>query len=323
MYELIKKTSPKVLACFCVYNEESKILQAISQMQKQTYTNLEIAVFDNCSTDGTKELIDMIKQQNFIVFKSSKNKGYWSNFVRMHEYVVSRKDCEYFLYADVDDLYHEDYITELVAILERQPMAVGGVPSFIMNHTTLEEVVFFGQHCSYEILSQNISRFSKAFKIINDTSLQFCMIWRSLLRRSFVETISTNQLFIGVEEFLPVLALYLGGIVTISQELHVKYQVQAPLSDRKIDIDPTVFSMPSFSKKWRVFIFDAIYTFNLKKLSLYEKMQIIFLLFYRVFMKYKLVNTVQLIKSSKNPIARLIIIMYQPVKKIKRLLVGG
>ena len=45
-----------------VYNEAAFIAESLSSLQKQTYPNLRIVVFDNASTDGTETIAKEIAQ---------------------------------------------------------------------------------------------------------------------------------------------------------------------------------------------------------------------------------------------------------------------
>jgi glycosyltransferase involved in cell wall biosynthesis len=318
MGSAVEKSAPKVLACFFVYNEADKILHGIEQMRKQTYPFVEIAVFDNCSIDGTVELIEGLTDSNVTLFKNTENQGAFKNMMRVRAYALERKDCEYFLLADMDDWYHEDYLSELVELLEKNPKAVGAIPKLTMNHTILEEKVFKSQECSFDFLENKNSNFNKAFLSLNDVSLQTCMLIRSLLRRDHIDSIlCESPLFYGIDEFYAVLGIYLGGIVTTSKHLHVKEQSNAPLPERKLHSLEEAYDFSTFSKKWRTFNFNVKYTLGIKKLSLFAKVQIASLLFYRLFMKYTLVNTVEKIKGSNNLMARGIVAAYQPIKKLR------
>ena len=47
---------PKVSVGMPVYNGEKKLAKALESIINQTYTNIEIIISDNCSTDLTSEI---------------------------------------------------------------------------------------------------------------------------------------------------------------------------------------------------------------------------------------------------------------------------
>ena len=49
--------SPKVSVCIPVYNREDFIAEAIESVLSQTFTDFELIITDNCSTDKTPEII--------------------------------------------------------------------------------------------------------------------------------------------------------------------------------------------------------------------------------------------------------------------------
>lgn len=69
--------SPLVSILIPVYNRESFIEETIESAKRQTYGNIEIIVGDNCSTDGSWDIIcSMAKNDNRIMaFRNSTNLG--------------------------------------------------------------------------------------------------------------------------------------------------------------------------------------------------------------------------------------------------------
>lgn len=59
------------------YNAEKTILQAVNSVLAQTYSNLELLVIDDCSTDQTAKLVKAIseKDQRIRLFENDKNNG--------------------------------------------------------------------------------------------------------------------------------------------------------------------------------------------------------------------------------------------------------
>ncbi len=71
------KSSPKISVIMPCYNRESYISQAIESILYQTYTDFELIIIDDCSTDNTLKIVaSYAKQDNRIILvKKFKNSG--------------------------------------------------------------------------------------------------------------------------------------------------------------------------------------------------------------------------------------------------------
>ena len=58
-----------------VYNREKTIKKAIESVLEQTYTDLEVIIVDDCSTDKTIEVVESIADKRIRLVKSPKNGG--------------------------------------------------------------------------------------------------------------------------------------------------------------------------------------------------------------------------------------------------------
>ena len=57
------------------YNTSEYILDSIRSVQAQTYTNWELIIVDDCSTDDSVELIKSINDKRIILFQNEQNSG--------------------------------------------------------------------------------------------------------------------------------------------------------------------------------------------------------------------------------------------------------
>lgn len=98
-----------------VYNEEAYIEEAIDSILNQTYTNLELIVIDDGSTDTTLEIIMRKKSEDDrIVLITRKNKGLVTS---LNEGILIAKG-EYIARMDADDKSHLDRLEKQVAYME-------------------------------------------------------------------------------------------------------------------------------------------------------------------------------------------------------------
>ena len=74
--------SSKASIILCTYNEAKHIENAISELEKNI-TDLEIVIVDDCSSDGTIEIIKRLNQNNkYKVIYRKRSRSLASAFVR-------------------------------------------------------------------------------------------------------------------------------------------------------------------------------------------------------------------------------------------------
>lgn len=97
-----------------VYNRVNLIGETIDCALAQTYTNIEIIIVDNCSTDGTWELLEEYAQKfpRINIFRNSFNVGPVGNWKRCVE-LAKGEFCK-ILFSD--DLLSSNYIDECMKV---------------------------------------------------------------------------------------------------------------------------------------------------------------------------------------------------------------
>jgi len=85
MNNYVRKYSvkPLVSVIMTVFNEEKNIERALNSLLAQTYKNIEVIIFDDCSTDNTIEVIEEFFSKNkdlkYVLVKKDKNVGTYYN----------------------------------------------------------------------------------------------------------------------------------------------------------------------------------------------------------------------------------------------------
>jgi glycosyltransferase involved in cell wall biosynthesis len=69
------KNMPLVSVSMPVFNSERYIAEAIESILAQTYTNFELIIVDDGSSDRTREIIDQFTDQRIIKVYSDQNRG--------------------------------------------------------------------------------------------------------------------------------------------------------------------------------------------------------------------------------------------------------
>jgi glycosyltransferase involved in cell wall biosynthesis len=127
---MVKLSQPLVSIGVPVYNGENGLANALNSLLGQSYTNFEIIISDNCSTDRTPLICQEFttKDSRISYSRNEKNIGAIGNFNRL----VRLASGKYFMWAAHDDLREQSFITECVNKLEANPCAV-----LCQTHTSL------------------------------------------------------------------------------------------------------------------------------------------------------------------------------------------
>ena len=109
----IKTFNPKVSIIILSYNQAEYIKEAIRSALKQTYTNLEIIISDNGSTDNTKQIIKSFLDDDRIIFLDYKENQ--SISLRQNQ-AAQKASGEYISLLYADDFYLPTKIEHQVEI---------------------------------------------------------------------------------------------------------------------------------------------------------------------------------------------------------------
>lgn len=123
-------TSPLISIGLPVYNGKRFVAQAIEALLAQTYTNFELIISDNGSTDGTPEILRQYaaRDARIKLFLNAENRGGAWNF----QEVFTRSSGKYFRWAAYDDLCLPNHLEACLAPLEEHPSVVLCYPRSIV-----------------------------------------------------------------------------------------------------------------------------------------------------------------------------------------------
>jgi glycosyltransferase involved in cell wall biosynthesis len=105
-----------------VYNGKTYIRAAVNSLLVQTYTNFEMIISDNASTDSTEAICQEygVLDPRIRYVRHSQNQGPITNF----EFVLNEARGKYFMWAAHDDVWEPTYLQTLVDLLQRNPAAL-------------------------------------------------------------------------------------------------------------------------------------------------------------------------------------------------------
>jgi glycosyltransferase involved in cell wall biosynthesis len=112
-------TSPSLTIGMPIYNAERFLAKTLDSFLRQTFTNFELIISDNASTDGTEEICRKyaIRDKRIRYFRNEKNMGAGWNFRR----VYSMAKGKYYKQAAHDDFLEPTFLEECIAALEADP----------------------------------------------------------------------------------------------------------------------------------------------------------------------------------------------------------
>ncbi len=109
-----------------VYNEATRMVGCLEGLRAQTFTDYEVLIFDNASTDATGDIAQAFcaRDSRFRYFRQATNRGQAAN----HHDVMLAATSPYFHWRAADDSADLNYLEVLYGLLEENPskaLAVG------------------------------------------------------------------------------------------------------------------------------------------------------------------------------------------------------
>lgn len=149
---------PLISVLIPAYNVELFVEEALKSILDQTYSNLEIIVVDDCSTDGTYQLLLKLKAEDdrIKLFRNDKN----SKIVATLNLALSKANGTYIVRMDADDISLCDRIEKQYLFLQDNPQIdlVGTSATFINQQGVIvHNEDYLKQHEDLVVASNYIS----------------------------------------------------------------------------------------------------------------------------------------------------------------------
>jgi glycosyltransferase involved in cell wall biosynthesis len=115
-------STPLVSVGLFVYNGERFIEETLYSILNQTFSDFELIISDNASTDRTGEISQAFARRDSRIryYRSAKNMGAGRNIRRVYELATGK----YYKQAAADDLLEPDFLRCCVEVLENDPGCV-------------------------------------------------------------------------------------------------------------------------------------------------------------------------------------------------------
>lgn len=109
--------APRVSVCIPTYNRAHFLPDAIAGVLAQSYSDFELVISDNASTDHTAELLGRYRDPRLRVHRNATNIGLLGNFRRCFELARG----EYAVILGSDDYWDSALLARVVPLLEEDP----------------------------------------------------------------------------------------------------------------------------------------------------------------------------------------------------------
>lgn len=137
-----------------VYNVEKYIMDAIDSVRQQTYTNWELLLIDDCSTDDSIKIIEenilgdirikLLKQERNCGVALARNRG------------IDEAQGRYICFLDSDDLWKKEKLEKQVNFMKEKDCA--------FSYTSYEFVNEFGESKGKQAIVPNKINYKQALK---------------------------------------------------------------------------------------------------------------------------------------------------------------
>ena len=167
-----------------VFNGEQFLPAAIDSLLKQTYSDFELVISDNGSTDGTETICrdSAAKDRRVRYYRGNRNRGSVWNFNR----VFTLAQAEYFKWAACDDICVPEYVGACVEVLDSDASVVLCYSETILIDERGRELGRYTDRCTDADSSIPHERFRDLIGNLGLSNPMFGLIRANALRRTAV-----------------------------------------------------------------------------------------------------------------------------------------
>lgn len=175
--------APLVSIGLPVYNAENFVTEAIQCVLDQTFSDWELIISDNCSTDRTVSICQEFveKDSRIRVYENARNMGVCYNFSQAFRLSRGR----YFKWASHDDLFAPQFIERCVQELENDERVVLVFPRLV--YVDGEGRVLRRQKADLSAMGSTAEARAKQFMATASTGIDFLWLQYGLIRRDILE----------------------------------------------------------------------------------------------------------------------------------------
>lgn len=231
---------PSVALLMLSYNHEDCIENSVLNLLSQKYSNFQLYVFDDYSTDSTFDILQKIDSQDsrIVAVRNEQNLGMFINFGNSLRFLIENHNFEYFSWVSPDDEWSEDWLSSL--ILMDRTSEVGDVRQ--------SSVIYRATEKSYTTKYSNFSRGKLGYSDSKILREGYGQIIHGIWKRNIAEKLMQDSEllnftnYLKLENFLVAKLIDYGGFTSMDKLLHTK---RKDLSSKKRYSNDRFFQNPN------------------------------------------------------------------------------
>lgn len=107
----------KISVIIPCYNSEKYLSKCIDALRAQTYKDFDVIMIDDCSADGTWEVISELEKDGELTVKALKNRVNLGPS-KTRSFGIRHSEAEYISFCDSDDRYDETFLQKMITAAE-------------------------------------------------------------------------------------------------------------------------------------------------------------------------------------------------------------
>lgn len=123
--------NPKISIIMSTYNDEKTIKEAVNSILNQDYSEIELLVMDDSSTDRTLEILERFTDNRLKIFKNPTNIG----LTKSLNILIEHSDGDYIARQDADDISLESRIRLQINFMLKNNLSVATTRAYKKDMT--------------------------------------------------------------------------------------------------------------------------------------------------------------------------------------------
>ena len=125
----------RITVAVCTYNRAEYLKGSIQSILDQTYSDMDIVVYDNASTDNTESVVRTMRDKRVTYIRNEKNLGQHGNFNR----ALNECKTEYIMIFHDDDIMMPHLVETEIELMDQNPKAAMAAQLFSAT-TYIDEI---------------------------------------------------------------------------------------------------------------------------------------------------------------------------------------
>ncbi len=195
--------SKKVSVITPAYNASEYIVETIESVLNQSYTNWEMLIVEDCSTDNTVEIVNKYceKDSRIKLIKHTENQGVSA----ARNTALKQADGEYIAFLDSDDMWHSEKLTKQLAFMEENQyvLTYTGYQKYLSETKEKGKIIDAPEKMTYESIFYNTAIACLTVMVNREKSGEFFMplinhtedqcTWQSILKKCDCKAYGLNE----------------------------------------------------------------------------------------------------------------------------------